>query len=307
MNKTSIIAAAVLAMAASCTNGQKPQPEAPAPQLTEVEKAGIAGCDSMVRFERGGMLAELSLPLAYADSNVVFRKVNDDLYIGSGHGMASETLYLIEGADSALLIDTGTSIPELKQVADSLTDKPYKVILTHVHPDHAGSIDAFDEVWINEADTTNLRIMCPDRKCKISYIKEGQIFNLGGRSLEAVFTPGHTPGSTTFMDKSHGYGFSGDSFGNGNLLLTGNFSTLKASCQKALDYMVANNIRFLFNGHYFGSNPETPQRLENLIRVSEAVLSGKTEGTQVQGGMIGLNKVVTGDGFRICYSDKALN
>lgn len=42
-----------------------------------------------------------------------------------------------------------------------------------------------------------------------------------------LYTPGHTPSSTTFFDKTRHYGFSGDAFGSTNLLLfTGTFKQL---------------------------------------------------------------------------------
>mgnify|MGYP001355224843 CR=1 FL=1 len=34
----------------------------------------------------------------------------------------------------------------------------------------------------------------------INYFKDGQIIDLGNRQLEVVYTPGHTMGSTTFID-----------------------------------------------------------------------------------------------------------
>jgi glyoxylase-like metal-dependent hydrolase (beta-lactamase superfamily II) len=289
------LSAALLALPAA---GQKK-----ASSLDESEKTGIIGVDSVVRTSKGGNYAELSLPVAYRDSNVVFKKVNDGLYIGSGHLMASETMYLVIGNKKALLIDTGTHIPELKEVVAKLTGKPYDVVLTHVHPDHGGSIDAFGEVWMNEADTTNLRLLFPNHKCGIRYLRNGQKFELGGRTIEVLFTPGHTPGSTTFIDQAGGYGFSGDSFGNGNLLLGGTFSGLIATCQNTLDYMVDNHIRFFFNGHYYGGNPETPQRLENLVRLSRDILSGKVEGRKVKAGLMGLDHVAEGDGFHLNYGE----
>ena len=34
----------------------------------------------------------------------------------------------------------------------TLTDKPYDVVITHGHPDHAGMMHQFDQVYINEKD-----------------------------------------------------------------------------------------------------------------------------------------------------------
>ncbi|HQN94436.1 MAG TPA: hypothetical protein PLQ09_09975, partial [Prolixibacteraceae bacterium] len=83
---------------------------------------------------------------------------------------------------------------------------------------------------------------------------DGQIIDLGNRQLEVVYTPGHTMGSTTFIDKKSGYGFSGDSFGTGLLLLSVNFSTFIASCEKMIDIMKTDNIKYLYPSHYNNSS-----------------------------------------------------
>ena len=44
--------------------------------------------------------AELDLPEVYRDKNVVFWKLDNHTWIGSGNRVSSETLYLIEGLDS---------------------------------------------------------------------------------------------------------------------------------------------------------------------------------------------------------------
>lgn len=250
-----------------------------------------------------GLEADLPYPEVYRDENVVFRRLNGNTLIGSGHVMASETLYLIEGTDRAILLDTGTSIPGLDKIVAKLTDKPVTVVLTHVHPDHAGSVGCFDEVWLNQADSANMKTMMSDYKGRVKYLEDGQKFELGDRTIEVLFTPGHTPGSTTFFDARNGYGFSGDSFGNGNLLLMCDFTTLISSCRKALAKMDETGVTYFYNGHYFGNNPETAQRLKDLITISEGVLSGDIAGEDNPNGMAGLNHVVNKYGVRVNYGD----
>ena len=46
--------------------------------------------------------------------------------------------YLVEGDERAVLLDTGCGLGDLKAYVESLTDKPYEVVLTHGHVDHAG-------------------------------------------------------------------------------------------------------------------------------------------------------------------------
>ena len=41
-------------------------------------------------------------------------------------------------------------------------------------------------------------------------VKNGHVFNLGGRQLEVIETPGHTPGSICLVDRENKLLFSGD-------------------------------------------------------------------------------------------------
>lgn len=245
--------------------------------------------------------------VVYSNEDVVFHQVDNHTWIGSGHLMANESLYLVEGSDRALLIDAGTKIKDLEKIAAQITNKKITLVATHVHPDHTGSaINYFTEIFINPADTVNIPQMMPDYKGEIRFLKDGEIIDLGGRKLEVVFTPGHTPGSTSFIDINAGYGFSGDAFGSGNLLLTTDFSTLISTCEKMCEVMEKYRIEKLYPGHFFGKNFETKQRVKDLITLSREVLSGKIKGQENPGGMIGLNMFVNAYGVRINYSEKAL-
>lgn len=139
------------------------------------------------------------LETVYKDENVTFRKMDDHIWVGSGNVMSSETMYIVEGRRKAVLIDAGTFIPGLDKIVAQITRKPVTLILTHVHPDHAGAVGCFDEVWINPADTVFIPAFMPDYKGTVKFLEHGQLFKLGGRTLETYFTPGHTPGSTTFL------------------------------------------------------------------------------------------------------------
>lgn len=149
-------------------------------------------------------------------------------------------------------------------------------------------------------------MMMPNYKGEVKFLEDGEIIDLGGRQIEVVFTPGHTPGSTTFIDKDAGYGFSGDAFGSGNLLLTTDFSTLIATCEKTGRIMDKYGIKILYPGHFFGKNFETRQRVADMITLSKDVLSGKVKGQENPKGMLGLNLIVNDYGVRINYGEKAL-
>ena len=223
---------------------------------------------------RGGFQPGYQEEIIYEGPDVIFRQIDEHTWVGNGKVMANESVYLIEGADKAVLIDAGTSIKNLKKIVEGITSKPVSLYITHVHPDHTGSaVNDFPELWINAADVVNVPMFMKDYPGKINYLTDGEIIELGERQLEVVFTPGHTPGSTTYFDKANRYGFSGDAFGSGNLLLTTNFSTLWNSCSRVERYMVKHEIEKMYPGHYRGSNPETLQR----IRDQKAVAEGQME------------------------------
>lgn len=251
--------------------------------------------------------SQISGKVVFQNDDVVFHQIDDNTWVGTGHQMANESVYLLAGKNKALLIDAGTNIRDLDKIVAGIAKLPVMLVATHVHPDHTGSaINSFPELWINAADTVNIRQFMANHTCKVRYLIDRQMIDLGGRTVEVIFTPAHTPGSTTFVDKKAGYGFSGDSFGSGNLLLTGTFSTLIETCKKMSTVMKDYGLKQLYPGHYFGNNAETKQRVDDLLSLSKDVLSGKRKGTENPKAMLGLNLSVNDFGVIIRYNEKAI-
>lgn len=243
----------------------------------------------------------------YKGEDLEIRQIDEHTWHGNGNKMACEAIYIIEGEERALVIDAGTEIKDYDKIIGTITSKPVTLVATHVHPDHTGSaVNYFDEIYINAADMVYVKAMMDDYKGEIKYLADGQVFQLGGREIEVIFTPGHTPGSTTFFDRAAGYGFSGDAFGSGNLLLFTNYSTFILTCQRVLDYMKRHNIEKLYPGHYMGVNIETQKRVADMLQMSRDVLDGKLVGEKNPNGMSGLNNIITLHGVRINYADSAV-
>lgn len=243
----------------------------------------------------------------FRNSDVVFRQIDDHTWVGSGNRVSYESLYIVEGEDRAILIDAGTSIKDLKKIVESITSKPITLVATHVHGDHTGSaVNEFNEIFINAADMVNVPSSMPGYKGSIKYLTDGEIIDLGGRKIEVIFTPGHTPGSTTFIDQAAGYGFSGDAFGSSYLLLFTNFSTLKLTSQRLSEYMQKHNISKLYPGHYQNNNIETLQRVKDLMQISIGALSGDIKGEKATGQTYGLSMDIDMYGVKVNYNDAAL-
>ena len=243
--------------------------------------------------------AELDLPEVYRDNNIVFWQLDEHTWIGSGNKVSSETVYIIEGNDKAVLIDAGTSIPKLDKIVAGITKKPVSLLLTHGHGDHVGAAGCFDELWMNNADASMLR----NYKGTVHHIENGQRFDLGGRVLEAYYTPGHTAGSVTFLEVGTDKGYSGDAFGNTNLLIMTDLTTMIRTCRESVAYFKANGYERFYNGHFWGDNLETIKRIEDIQRIVEEILAGTLDGEDT-GSSRGLNRIVTRDGVRVNYNHK---
>jgi len=156
------------------------------------------------------------------------------------HG--SDNMYLIEGTDSAMLIDNGLGTADITAVVKKLTSKPLIVVITHGHPDHAGADYQFEKVYIHPADSAAVRqFNLPETRAasaksmqqgagpgenelfrgkpfntRMIPVSEGRIFDLGGRKIQVIDAPGHTPGEICLLDIGNKYLFTGD---NSNTLV----------------------------------------------------------------------------------------
>ena len=146
--------------------------------------------------------------------------------------------YLVCGTRRAVLIDTGLGVSDIKRETDTLTSLPVSVFNTHVHWDHIGGNQLFDHVavhglekdWIADRFPLSLetvkknltRFPCEFPKDfdleKYTIYQglpdllffDGDIFDLGNRTIRVIHTPGHSPGHCCFYDPDRKYLFSGD-------------------------------------------------------------------------------------------------
>lgn len=166
------------------------------------------------------------------------------------NGTAS-TMYLLKGSKRALLIDTGMTVDSLDAVVRRFTTLPLDVAVSHNHVDHVGGNRFFSEVWMHPADKDVRQVPYEGR---VQRLCDGQRFDLGGRVIQVMHTPGHTPGSVVFLDEKYRSAFTGDAFGSGHVWLQLQphipMSVYQASCTKMLVQMRALGISKLYPGHF---------------------------------------------------------
>lgn len=239
----------------------------------------------------------------YKDKNVEIHQIDAHTWHGCGNLMYNESIYLIEGSERALLIDAGTKMPGLRKIVEGIVKKPVELVITHGHGDHIGAMNEWDTIWINAADVAILR---DDAFSGVKrYMTDGQVFDLGGRQIEVVFTPGHTPGSTTLLDREAHYGFSSDAFGSGNLLVFTDLSTEVASSQRLMRFIEKYDIKYLYPGHYWGYNLESPKRVKDVGMICDGILKG-TIMPNASGERSSLPFIVDTLGVKINYGEAQL-
>jgi len=136
--------------------------------------------------------------------------------------------YLIIGNDRAVLFDAGTGNRDIVPVVRALTALPVTVIPSHLHFDHVGALGRFERTAL--PDLPVLRARAADRWLTLKryeflghadrlaaprftvdeWWSGGQIIDLGGRRLQVVLLPGHTPTSVGLYDADQRLLFAGD-------------------------------------------------------------------------------------------------
>jgi hydroxyacylglutathione hydrolase len=173
--------------------------------------------------------------------------------------------YMIVGSERALLFDTGPGLRDITPVVASLTDLPVTALLSHLHFDHTGNFHRFADTAL--ADLPILRACerdglfhAPEEMFLGSYenmrwvpmpIRRwwplGHRIDLGGKSLEIIATPGHSPESISLYDRGLGVLLAADFLYLGNLYgqIPGAFLPDYLASAEALDVLQPADVLIL--------------------------------------------------------------
>ncbi len=263
---------------------------------------GQAGGNASPADDPGASTVNIDRPVVYEGPDVIFRQLDEHLWVGNGHRCYNESVYIVEGDEKSLLIDAGMSMPDLDRIVAGITDKPVELALTHNHGDHVGAVNCFPSVWMAEGAS-------PVRGYdgEVKYMHNHQVFDLGGRFIEVLFTPGHTTDSVAFIDSAGHYAISGDAFGSTNLLMTCPLSTFIHTAEEMLEVMCRQRIYLMYPGHYAGDNAETTKRVYDLLTVARDVRDGRKVGQETGAGLGGINRQVVYEGVRFNYNDRLIS
>jgi len=227
-------------------------------------------------------------------------RIDADTSIISEYRHWEEThCYLLNGSERSLLIDTGLGICNISEEVEKLTDRPVTAIATHIHWDHIGGHKYYPDFYAHEAELNwlsgefpltidTIRSMVIDR-CDLPngydvntyeffqgqaarVLHDGDIIDIGGRVIEVLHTPGHSPGHICFWEKERGYLYTGDLVYK-DTLFAYYPSTDPEAYMKSLEKLASLPAKQVFPAHH-----NLDIKPEILIRMRDEFRQLKAEG-----------------------------
>ncbi len=195
--------------------------------------------------------------------------------------------WLLLGDNKALLFDTGLGAADIGEVVGGLTDKPVIALASHVHWDHIGGHRCFEEFYVHETEAEWIAGKFPLSRADVlrelgkgelpesfewekyelfcgrpsALLKDGDIIDLGGRTLEVIHTPGHSPGHICLWEAERRWLFTGDILYKGTVFA--DFpSTEPERLLESIEKLCAYPAERIFPAHHDADvAPDMPQRM----------------------------------------------
>ena len=189
-------------------------------------------------------------------------------------GPVQTNCYIVSNKQKECIIfDPGEEAARVVKEIRASGLKPKAILLTHAHFDHIGAVDALREVfqiplYIHEKEVSWLAdplkngsgkyaelpnyVVAPPEEAHI-ITKEGEL-TVGAFTFTVAHTPGHSPGSVSFIFKEEGFAIVGDTLFERSIGLTdligGSTKLLLQSIQEKLLSLPEDTIIYPGHGHY---------------------------------------------------------
>ena len=180
-------------------------------------------------------------------------------------------VWLVGNDDEVLVIDAPHDADAIVAAVDGRSVAA--IVLTHGHNDHLNAAVALREatgapIWFPSADMMLWRDEHGDDVQPDHDLVPGTTFTVGGTTLRALATPGHSPGSTCLYAEDLGVLFSGDTLFQGGPGATGRsyseYDTIVASIRDELFTLPGDTVVHTGHGDDTTIGEESPHLQEWL-------------------------------------------
>ena len=243
----------------------------------------------------------------------VYRVAPGVFAIYEPHQFEEVISFLILGEKRAALFDSGLGIGDIKRVVASLTSLPIVVLNSHTHNDHVGDNWEFSEIYGMDTGFTRANAMgsSADAQAELTpisicgqlpagfdaksystrpfhvnrWLHDGDTLDLGGRMLQVISTPGHTPDAICLLDLKNGLLFTGDTFYAGPIWLYRPETDLDAYVHSVERIAaMAPQLRLLLPSH--NVPVDDPSQLPKLLAAIKKVRAGRVHPITVGEGKV---------------------
>lgn len=184
--------------------------------------------------------------------------------------------YLAAGDREAVAIDTGYGAGNIREFMQTLTDKPVRnVINTHHHFDHTANNSYFEKAYMHPEAFARATIPYASfqgidfpRNYEFAAVREGDVYDLGGRTLEFFEIPDHTPDGIAILDRKERIFFIGDELMPWGKELNVPLGTFVGYLEKLLAH------RQEFDRMFAGGGELDPAYLDRYYACAQEILKG---------------------------------
>ena len=196
--------------------------------------------------------------------------------------------YLLVGEEKAMLIDTAYGVGDLRAMVESITDKPVMVCNTHGHFDHTGGNALWPDAWMSEQAAVDAKKAfgeemqrkfeaMPHPDYTIHTLQDGDVIDLGGRTVEIVAIGCHHPGSLAYIDSKSRCVFTGDELESGQVLYLRTDLTAKEQAalhKQNMEKLLAKESQYDLVCPAHNGSPIVKQYIRDFITLDSQIMAG---------------------------------